>query len=108
MQVVVPPKAAARVPVSKSSAEMVPPKGSEKCVCASTPPGKMSSPCASTVAFAAGRDARSDRYNATMFDAQVGAVAIHRGDDGAVHDSEAHARSSLGSKWTHRDRVLGF
>ncbi len=30
--VVVPPKAAARVPVSKSSEEVVPPKGMSKCV----------------------------------------------------------------------------
>jgi hypothetical protein len=38
--VVVPPMAAARVPVSKSSAELDPPKGMSRCVCASMPPGK--------------------------------------------------------------------
>ena len=31
---VVPPNAAARVPVSKSSADVVPPKGMSRCVCA--------------------------------------------------------------------------
>ena len=37
--VVVPPTAAARVPVSKSSAEVVPPKGMSRCVWTSMPPG---------------------------------------------------------------------
>ncbi len=37
--VVVPPQAAARVPVSKESEAAVPPKGSSMWVCASTPPG---------------------------------------------------------------------
>ena len=39
MIVVVPPQAAARVPVSKVSDANVPPNGSSMCVCASTPPG---------------------------------------------------------------------
>jgi len=33
-------EAAARVPVSKSSALVVPPKGMSRCVCTSMPPGK--------------------------------------------------------------------
>lgn len=37
--VVVPPQAAARVPVSKVSEAKVPPNGSSMCVWASTPPG---------------------------------------------------------------------
>src|SRR6185369_7702746 len=44
---VVPPKAAARVPVSKSSAEVVPPNGMSRCVCASIPPGITYIPMAS-------------------------------------------------------------
>src|SRR5947209_348958 len=39
MSVVVPPKAAAMVPVSKSSELVVPPKGMSRCVCTSMPPG---------------------------------------------------------------------
>src|SRR5215469_76249 len=45
--VVVPPNAAARVPVSKSSLDVVPPNGISRCVCASIPPGKSNSPVAS-------------------------------------------------------------
>src|SRR5690349_19599504 len=44
---VVPPQAAARVPVSKVSEALVPPKGSSMCVCASTPPGITYLPVAS-------------------------------------------------------------
>ena len=47
MSVVVPPCAAAIVPVSKSSAEVVPPKGMSRCVWTSTPPGMTSWPEAS-------------------------------------------------------------
>jgi hypothetical protein len=38
--VVVPPHAAARVPVSKVSAAVVPPNGISMCVWPSTPPGR--------------------------------------------------------------------
>src|SRR5215467_8014053 len=44
---VVPPQAAARVPVSKSSAEKVPPNGMSRCVCTSMPPGMTYLPVAS-------------------------------------------------------------
>ncbi len=47
MIVVVPPQAAARVPVSKVSAAKVPPNGISMCVCASTPPGTTYFPLAS-------------------------------------------------------------
>src|SRR3954453_13660766 len=47
MMEVVPPQAAARVPVSKVSEALVPPKGSSMWVCASTPPGMTYLPGAS-------------------------------------------------------------
>ena len=46
---VVPPKAAAMVPDSKSSADVVPPNGMSRCVCTSMPPGSTSLPEASMV-----------------------------------------------------------
>ena len=49
MIVVVPPKAAARVPVKKSSDDCVPPNGNSMCVCGSMPPGITSFPAASIV-----------------------------------------------------------
>src|SRR4030081_581517 len=52
ISVVVPPKAAARVPVSKSSELVVPPKGMSRWVCTSIPPGKTYFPAAS-MTFAA-------------------------------------------------------
>ena len=45
--VVVPPNAAAMVPDSKSSADVVPPKGMSMCVCTSMPPGSTYLPLAS-------------------------------------------------------------
>jgi hypothetical protein len=39
MAIVVPPAAAAEVPVKKSSLATVPMKGSSMCVCGSIPPG---------------------------------------------------------------------
>ena len=44
---VVPPQAAARVPVSNVSEALVPPNGSSMCVWASMPPGMTSLPLAS-------------------------------------------------------------
>ena len=49
MIVVVPPQAAARVPVSKVSAENVPPNGISMWVCASMPPGSRYFPVASMI-----------------------------------------------------------
>src|SRR5712672_2949364 len=51
--VVVPPHAAARVPVSKVSAENVPPNGISMCVCTSIPPGSTYLPVASMTRSAA-------------------------------------------------------
>src|SRR6185437_10459112 len=48
ISVVVPPNAAAIVPVSKSSALIVPPKGISRCVWTSIPPGITRHPAAST------------------------------------------------------------
>ncbi len=50
--VVVPPWAAATVPLSKSSADVVPPNGMSRCVCTSMPPGITSLPEASTTVSA--------------------------------------------------------
>ena len=49
MMVVVPPQAAARVPVSNVSEAFVPPNGSSMCVWTSTPPGSTYMPVASMV-----------------------------------------------------------
>ena len=49
MIVVVPPYAAATVPVSKSSEARVPPNGRSRCVCTSMPPGMTKRPVASMV-----------------------------------------------------------
>ncbi len=46
---VVPPCAAASVPESKSSTDVVPPNGMSRCVCASMPPGMTYLPRASMV-----------------------------------------------------------
>src|SRR6185312_16313542 len=51
--VVVPPQAAARVPVSKLSTEKVPPNGISMWVCASIPPGSTYLPAASMTVSAA-------------------------------------------------------
>jgi hypothetical protein len=63
MIVVVPPQAAARVPVSKVSLAKVPPNGSSMWVCASTPPGITYLPVASMTSSAvqAGRPPRAAR-----------------------------------------------
>src|ERR1700722_10811751 len=53
MMVVVPPQAAARVPVSNVSTEKVPPNGISMCVCASIPPGSTYFPVASMTLSAA-------------------------------------------------------
>src|SRR5487761_919069 len=57
MIVVVPPQAAARVPVSNVSAENVPPNGISMCVCASMPPGSTYLPVASMTRSAGGAQA---------------------------------------------------
>src|SRR4029079_11951721 len=57
---VLPPKAAARVPDSKSSAITMPgPDGCDRCTWLSMPPGSTSLPVASTISFASPRSAPS-------------------------------------------------
>ena len=58
MIVVVPPKAAARVPLSNVSLAKVPPKGSSMCVWTSIAPGMTYLPVASMVALDAVRQRR--------------------------------------------------
>ncbi len=81
---VVPPKAAAIVPDSKSSAEVEPPNGMSRCVCTSMPPGSTYLPVASIVLSAGSRDRRPDRRDLLVLDQDVAPVLIRRGDDGAV------------------------
>src|SRR5689334_22119302 len=73
---VVPPKAAARVPVSKSSAEVVPPKGISRCVWASMPPGMTYIPAASmTVAPSAGMSGRTSLIRSSSMRMSARAVS---------------------------------
>ena len=77
MMVVVPPQAAARVPVSKVSEAKVPPKGSSMWVWASTPPGMTYLPVASMVrsavqASAAGGAGGGEGGDPAVLDQDVG------------------------------------
>ena len=69
---VVPPNAAARVPVSKSSLDVVPPKGMSRCVWASMPPGITYMPVASITRESAGAQASGRLPDALAFDQHVG------------------------------------
>src|SRR5471032_3407458 len=75
---VVPPNAAARVPVSKSSAEVVPPNGMSRCVCTSIPPGITYIPAASITlaAAASGIPARTSLITAPSI--RTSALAVVR------------------------------
>ena len=86
MMVVVPPCAAAIVPVRKSSDADVPPNGSSMCVCGSMPPGMTSLPEASIVRSASIVELRADDGDLAVFDQDVGFVVVDRGDDAAVLD----------------------
>ena len=73
MIVVVPPHAAALVPVSKVSAENVPPNGISMCVCPSMPPGitymsvaSMTSSAATLTAVSASRARRAAIFSPSM------------------------------------------
>ena len=88
--VVVPPMAAARVPVSKSSADVVPPKGMSRWVCTSMPPGSTSRPVASTTVWPAAGMPGRDFADRLAFNEDVGRVSSVRGDDRAVLDQGAH------------------
>ena len=94
MSVVVPPWAAAIVPVSKSSAEVVPPKGMSRWVWTSMPPGITSLPEASITVSAGMVSPWPMSVIDALVDVEVGLVAVGGGDDGAVPDEgRAHAQS---------------
>ena len=90
MSVVVPPWAAAIVPVSKSSAEVVPPNGMSRCVWTSTPPGMTSLPEASMIVSAGIVQTAPDERDDALVDVDVGLVFIGGGDDGAVSNESCH------------------
>ena len=73
---VVPPKAAARVPVSKSSALVVPPNGMSRCVWQSMPPGRTYIPAASiTLSAEFTPNSGADFLDDLAFDQDVGESA---------------------------------
>src|SRR5918998_87589 len=76
MIVVVPPHAAARVPVSNVSDANVPPNGSSMCVCASTPPGITYLPVASMTASAVQPCANAGSASATTFSSSMSTSAV--------------------------------
>src|SRR6187455_969053 len=83
--VVVPPNAAAMVPDSKSSADVVPPKGMSRCVWTSMPPGSTYFPVPSIT-----------RSACIAIDEDIARVDIGRGHHGAVLDQDAHVASVFG------------
>ena len=90
---VVPPKAAAIVPDSKSSADVVPPNGMSRWVCTSMPPGSTSLPVASITAIGREVERGADRRDALAVDEDVALIEIGRGDDRPALDEDAHLRS---------------
>ena len=94
--VVVPPQAAARVPVSKVSEAKVPPNGSSMWVWASTPPGMTYLPVASMVRSAvqpsaAAAAVRGEGGDPAVLDQDVGVDLVGGGDDeAAADDRTAH------------------
>src|SRR4051812_47675943 len=76
--VVVPPKAAARVPVSKSSDDVVPPNGMSRCVWQSMPPGITYIPDASITVSpsAADNPARTSRIRSPSMSTSAGKVSV--------------------------------
>ena len=89
--VVVPPMAAARVPVSKSSLDVVPPNGMSRCVCASMPPGSSSMPGGVQHFMAGlGRNARAHFLDRLAFDQHIRRESLLRGHHRAVLNEESH------------------
>ena len=78
MIVVVPPNAAARVPVSKVSLAKVPPKGSCMWVWMSIPPGMTHLPVASMTASAADVEVLADQGDLFAVDEDVGLAVAPR------------------------------
>ena len=78
---VVPPYAAARVPVSKLSEDTVPPNGISIWVWGSIPPGMTSLPVASMTVSASITRSLADQGDGLVADEYVGVVVVDRGDD---------------------------
>ena len=96
--VVVPPKAAARVPVSKVSLANVPPNGSSMWVWTSMAPGITQRPArvdGLVGAHAGAGEVGPDGGDRLAVDEDVGGLRALGGDDDAVGDERAH-RSLLG------------
>ncbi len=95
---VVPPHAAARVPVSKVSEASVPPNGICMWVCASMPPGDHvlarrvdhGVDVALDVEAEQGRAGREHRGDGLSVDQHIGGGDAGRVDDGAVLDQRLH------------------
>ena len=75
---VVPPYAAAIVPDSKSSADVVPPNGMSRCVCTSTPPGSTYLPDASITRSASIASSAADGRDPLVLDEDVAAIRVRR------------------------------
>ena len=96
--VVVPPKAAARVPVSNVSEANVPPNGSSMWVWASTPPGTTYLPVASTTLVRGGGEVgaerrvagRQQRDDALAVDEHVEGLRADGPDDQPAADERGH------------------
>ena len=85
---VVPPQAAARVPVSKSSAMRTGGAiGWSRWQCASTPPGVTTRPAASISRAPAGQPG-AELHDAAAADADVGVEGVAGGGDAGVADDE--------------------
>ena len=90
--VVVPPKAAAVWPDSKSSIVTVPPKGMSRCVCGSTQPGSTYLPLASITLSACDVERLADQRDRLVLDVDVADVVVGRGEDPAAFDQYGHRR----------------
>ena len=93
MMLVVPPCAAAIVPVRKSSEASVPPNGSSICVWGSMPPGITSFPTASitwSITFHLHLETRANHRDAFILDQNVRLVVINRGHHTTILDKRFH------------------
>ena len=93
---VVPPYAAAIVPDSKSSADVVPPNGMSRCVCTSMPPGITSLPAASRTGASIAGAWPCAKIAAILlaFDEDVSGIVVDGRDDAAALDEKTtHVRA---------------